>query len=289
MLLENIMAKTGLVLEGGAMRGLFSSGVMDVMMEEGICFDGMIGVSAGAVFGCNYKSGQIGRAIRYNTQYCRDPRYCSVRSLIRTGDLYGKDFCYNVLPNELDPFDAEAFYSSPAEFYMVCTDVNTGKPVYHKSEKPISREFEWMRASASLPLVSRVVEVDGLHLLDGGISDAIPLKYFESIGYTRNVVILTQPKDYVKKPNRMVPLMKLVLGKYPALIKAVQTRHEMYNETLKFVWERARAGSALVICPDASLPIKRIEHDPDKLRHVYELGREMGKRRLDEVARFLSK
>ena len=157
--------KKGLVLEGGAMRGLFTAGVIDEMMKENIVFDGVIGVSAGACFGCNYKSGQIGRAKRYNIKYCNDKRYCSISSLIKTGDLYGAKFCYHELPEKLDVFDSVAFEKSPAEFYIVCTDVETGAPVYHRMDKCDYEELEWMRASASMPLVSRVVEAGDRKML----------------------------------------------------------------------------------------------------------------------------
>ena len=191
--------KHGLVLEGGAMRGLFTAGVIDVMMEEGIGFDGAIGVSAGAVFGSNYKSNQPGRVIRYNLRFCQDPRYSSFRSLAKTGDLFGADFCYREIPDHLDPFDREAYESSPMDFYVVATDVHTGKPVYHNCRKGDREDLDWFRASASMPLAARIVEVGGYQLLDGGISDSIPLKYLESVGYDRNVVILTQPMGYEKK------------------------------------------------------------------------------------------
>ena len=183
--------KKGLVLEGGAMRGLFSAGVLDVLMERGIAFDGIIGVSAGAAFGCNYKSGQIGRVLRYNTRFCGDKRYSGRGSLLKTGNLFNTEFCYNQVPLELDPFDFEAFRSNPAEFYVVCTDVNTGEPVYHAYTGFEDHGFEWIRASASLPLIAQIVEIDGQKLLDGGIADSIPFGYFESIGYDRNVVVLT--------------------------------------------------------------------------------------------------
>ena len=143
--------KTGLVLEGGAMRGMFTCGVIDVLMENGIRFDGAAGISAGAVFGCNYKSRQIGRPVRYNKNYCKDPRYCSDRSLIKTGDLYGADFCYRELPDVLDPFDRETFKNDPMEFYIGATDVKTGKAVYHKCTDGGEDDLLWMRASASMP------------------------------------------------------------------------------------------------------------------------------------------
>ena len=281
--------KKGLVLEGGGMRGLFTAGVTDVLMENGIEFDGMVGVSAGAAFGCNIKSRQIGRAVRYNTKYCKDPRYCSFRSLIKTGDLFGKDFCYRKLPLELDIFDKETFDSNPMEFHLVCTDVETGKPVYKKCDIADDECYEWICASASMPLVSNVVEVGGYLLLDGGISDSIPLKYFESIGYDKNVVILTQPKGYIKKKVAAFPIMKLALRKYPEIIKAMEYRHEMYNETTKYITERQKSGNAFVICPDAPLEISRIEHNPDKLRAVYNLGRGKAERELGKLKEFLEK
>lgn len=146
--------KCGLVLEGGAMRGLFTAGVTDVFMENGIAFDGAVGVSAGAAFGCNYKSYQPGRAIRYNTRFCRDKRYCSIRSLITTGDMFGADFCYHEIPEKLDVFDFDTYENSAMEFYVVCTDVETGKPVYHRCDTMNSRELEWLRASASMPMAA---------------------------------------------------------------------------------------------------------------------------------------
>ena len=226
--------KTGLVLEGGAMRGLFSAGVTDVLMEEGITFDGAIGVSAGAAFGCNVKSGQIGRALRYNTTYCNDPRYCSFRSLLKTGDLYGAEFCYSTIPYQLDPFDVEAYNRNPMDFYVVCTDVETGEAIYHNCPESNLESMQWFRASASMPLVSRIVEVGGYRLLDGGIADSIPLEAFEKLGYERNLVILTQPEGYVKKPNKAMPLMRLALGKYPKLLRTIANRHTIYNQQVAY-------------------------------------------------------
>lgn len=281
--------KTGLVLEGGAMRGMFTAGVTDVMMENGIDFDGAIGVSAGAAFGCNYKSRQPGRVIRYNTQFCNDPRFCSVRSLIKTGDMFGADFCYHELPEKHDIFDNEAFDSNPMEFHVVCTDVLTGKAVYQRLDEVSYDALEWMRASASMPLASRVVEVGGYKLLDGGISDSIPLEYFQSIGYDKNVVILTQPDGYVKKPSRAMGAMKLMLRKYPELIKALEKRPEVYNKQVAYVRNEEKNGSTFVIAPEEKLPIGHIEHNADNLRKVYNLGRTVGEKRLAELRAFLEK
>ena len=269
------------------MRGLFTAGVIDVFMENGVAFDGAIGVSAGACFGCNYKSKQPGRAMRYNLRFCRDPRYSGVRSLLRTGDIYGADFCYHMIPEQLDPFDYDTFEQNPMEFYVVCTDVETGEPVYHNMAHARPGEMEWLQASASMPLVSRVVRAGDRKLLDGGMADSIPLKYFESIGYDRNVVILTQPAGYVKSPNRQLPLVKLALRKYPKMIDTMAHRHEMYNAETAYARERAAAGAAIVIQPKSALPVHRVEHDPERLRATYELGREAGREHLSEVRKFL--
>lgn len=281
--------KTGLVLEGGAMRGLFTAGVTDVLMENGITFDGLIGVSAGAAFGCNYKSGQIGRALRYNTEYCNDPRYCSFRSLVKTGDLFGKDFCYHKLPEELDIFDKVSFDKNPMEFYVVCTDVMTGNPVYKRIDRVDETCYEWMCASASLPLVSRITEIDGLSLLDGGISDSVPLKYFESIGFDRNIVVLTQPLGYVKKKTSHLPLIKLIMRKYPAMINAMANRHEMYNNTTEYIAEKEKSGEIIVIRPPETLPVGRIEKDPEKLRLAYNIGRKEAEKNIEKIKEFLTK
>ena len=281
--------KTGLVMEGGALRGLFTAGVIDVFMENGITFDGAIGVSAGATSGCNIKSGQIGRALRYNVKYCKDKRYFSFLSLILTGNLFGKNFCYHKIPEKLDPFDNDAFEKNPMEFHLVCTDVETGKPVYKKCDRLDGENLEWVRASASLPLVSEVVEVDGMKLQDGGISDSIPLKYFESIGYDRNVVILTQPKGYIKKPTSTVKRFGFMLRKYPKMIEALENRHNMYNQTTKYIEDKENAGEVFVIRPSETLPIERTTRDPEKLKQVYEAGRCEALKNLDKIKAFLSR
>lgn len=281
--------KTGLILEGGAMRGMFTAGVIDVMMENGIKFDGAIGVSAGAAFGCNYKSNQPGRVIRYNKKYCRDKRYCSIRSLIKTGDMYGADFCYHEMPEKLDIFDCDTFRQSPMEFYAVCTDIVSGKPVYKRLENADYADMEWLRASASMPLASRIVELDGYCLLDGGISDSIPLKYFESIGYDRNIVVLTQPRGYVKGKNKLMLPLKISLKKYPAVIKALADRHIMYNETIKYIEQKEKSGEILVIRPEKALEIGRTEHNPEKLERVYRTGRLAAEKVLGDIITFLNK
>lgn len=279
--------KTGLILEGGAMRGIFSAGVMDVMMENGIRFDGIVGVSAGAAFGVNYKSGQIGRAIRYNAKYCHDKRYCGIGSLLKTGNLFNTDFCYGEVPLKLDIFDFDAFEKDPTTFYITCTDVESGKPVYHEYTGRNDHGFDWIRASASLPLVSQIVEIDGAKLLDGGISDSIPVAYFESIGYTKNIVILTQPQNYRKEKNRMLPLIRMKYRKYQNLIKALENRHLMYNAELDLIAKQEKRGELFVIRPDSPLPVKRAEKDPAKLETCYEIGRQTAEKELARLIAFM--
>ena len=279
--------KTGLILEGGAMRGMFTAGVMDVMMENDIVFDGAIGVSAGAAFGCNYKSKQIGRAARYNMKYCDDKRYCGIGSLIKTGNIFSTDFAYGEVPMKKDIFDFYTYKNNPMEFYVVCTDIESGEAVYHRYDDFSDHGFDWIRASASMPLVSEIVEIDGVKMLDGGVADSIPLKYFESIGYDRNVVILTRPGEYRKKKNNIIPLIKLKYKKYPEFVKAMEERHIKYNETLEYIAAEEQKGNVLVIRPDEALPVGRIERNRDNLKAAYEIGRNTAIRKLDKVKKFL--
>ena len=259
--------KTGLVLEGGAMRGMFTAGVLDVLMEHGIVLDGAIGVSAGAVFGCNYKSHQIGRVIRYNTQYCNDKRYASFGNLLRTGNLYSEQFCYHTVPEKLDVFDAKAFAENPMDFFVVCTDVRTGDPIYHKCRTGDAEDIQWMQAYASMPLAAKI---------------------FESIGYKRNLIVLTQPKGFVKKKNKMLPVIRARYLRYPAFVEAVADRHERYNETLDHIAMLEQTGKAFVIRPPIPLEIGSMERDPVQLRRVYETGRAVAEIQVDKIAAFVN-
>ena len=277
--------KTALIMEGGAMRGMFTCGVMDVFMENGISFDGAAGISAAAVFGCNFKSRQIGRPVRYNKKYCRNSRYCSIRSLIRTGDLYGADFCYRELPDVLDPFDRKAFADNPMAFYAGATDVATGKCVYHLCTDGGDRDMLWFRASASMPVVSKPVEIDGHEYLDGGISDAVPFAYMEQQGYRRNVIILTQPEGYRKKPESSV--MKVFLRRLPKICEAMEHRHEMYNRQMDELDRMEAEQTALIIRPPEDLKIGHTEKNPEELERVYQIGRREACRRLAAVRSWL--
>lgn len=283
------MSRNGLVLEGGAMRGLFTCGVLDTFMEKGIEFDGAVGISAGACFGCNLKSRQPGRALRYNLRFAGDKRYCSFRSLLKTGDIYNADFCYRQIPRELDPFDFESLKANPMEFYMGVTDIETGKAVFPKFTDGSDKELEWMRASASMPLAAKIVEIDGGKYMDGGIADSIPLKFMQDTGFERNVVVLTQPRDYVKGPNKLMPLMRLIYRKYPKFIEAMQHRHEMYNAETRYIFEQEKAGNVLVICPEKTLGISRTEKHASELQRVYDMGKRIAESRMDEIREFLGR
>ncbi len=270
------------------MRGLFTAGVMDVLMENGIDFDGAVGVSAGAAFGMNYKSHQIGRVLRYNTRFVRDKRYCGLPLLLRTGNMYSADFCYNEVPLVHDVFDFDAYEASPMDFYVVATDVESGKPVYHKYTGRDDHCFEWIRATAALPLFAEIVEIDGKKLLDGGIADSIPLRFFERRGYTRNVVVLTQPLGYRKKKNGMMPVMRLKYRRYPNFLRAVERRHRVYNGTLSYIAKKEAAGEVFVLRPPEKLPVGRMERDPAQLRAAYEIGRRTATEQLEALKQFLA-
>jgi len=268
--------KTGLIMEGGAMRGMFTAGVIDVFMENNISFDGAIGVSAGATFGCNIKSRQIERSIRYNCNYCNDKRYGSFKSWFKTGDIFDVDFCYREIPFELDVFDTDTFVSNPMAFYVVATNVLSGGAEYHKCYDGLGKDLQWIRASASIPIMSRIVNVDGYKLLDGGIADSVPLKYFERIGYDRNVVILTQPDSYRKQKNKLTPVCKMMYRHFPKFVEAFENRHIRYNDTIDYIRQEEKAGNIFVIRPKEKFDLSSLEKNPEKLKAVYELGRQAG-------------
>jgi predicted patatin/cPLA2 family phospholipase len=283
------MSKTGLVLEGGGMRGLFTAGILDVLMENNVTFDGVVGVSAGATFGCNFISHQIGRTLRYNMSQRKNPKYMGIRSLIKTGDYVGGEYAYHVLPTKLDVFDFEAFEKNPTEFHVVTTNVRTGEAIYHRIDKVDYTGMEWIRASASMPIISRPVAIGDYEMLDGGIADSIPLRYFESEGFTKNIVILTQPKGFKKKLTKLMPVFKATMRKYPAIIEGMSKRHLMYNQELEYITQQQEEGKCLVICPSDTLPIGRTEQTPKKMQFVYDMGRKAGEENLETIKRFIEK
>ena len=281
------MSKTGLVLEGGGMRGIYTAGVLDVLMEEGLSFDGVIGVSAGAIHGCSFLSMQKGRSIRYYKKYSKDPRFMGVRSLIKTGDIVGAAFCYHELPDKLDVYDHEAFLANQTDFYVSCTNLETGEAEYPKITD-MRRDIDYLRASATLPYVSKIVTIGDKKYLDGGCSDGIPVEAFRKMGYDRNLLILTRPADYVRGPEHSL-LARLFYRKYPQFVKALLRRHTEYNKTTERIKALEKEGSVFVIRPKAALNIGRLEKDPDALQRVYDIGQEDAKAMLPALLRWLDK
>ena len=281
-------SKIGLVLEGGGMRGMYTSGILDVLMEKGIYLDGMVGVSAGIAFGCNYKSRQIGRALRYNVRFARDKRYSGLMSLLKTGNYYNAYFAYKLVPTHYDVFDYNVFEDTSMECYAVCFDVNSGEGVYKQLDKVNDDFFEWIRASASMPVVAQPVQVGGRMLLDGGLADSIPLEFMMSKGFDRNVVILTREEGYRKTAEHGMWLMKPLLRKWPKVIEALNKRPALYNKQLQVVREQERKGQAFVFKPMKPLDVSRTTHDPKEMNRVYQQGREEALQRLDQLKQFLA-
>ncbi len=269
---ERILKK-GLILEGGGMRGIFVAGVIDYLLDAGIKFENVLGVSAGACHGCSYVSGQRGRAYATNTDYLDDERYCSFSNLRKTGDLFGAEMLYHIIPEELYPIDNEAFKASGIKFQPVVTNCITGKAEYPVVED-MFRDVEWVRASSSLPFLANMVEVDGGLYMDGGIADSIPLAQSIRQGNEKNLVVLTRPRDYRKKAARggAKTLMRLKYRDYPNMVEAYANRYKTYNESLELVAAEEAAGRAFVIAPLGPLDIGRTEKNRDKLRKAYQEG-----------------
>lgn len=276
----------GVVFEGGGLRGCFTAGVIDVFIEKGITFDTVTGISAGACHACSFLTGQRGRAIAVGRDPIDDPRYCSMRNLIKTGNMFDEQFVFHDIPEKLFPIDNEAFKKNPAEFYVGVTDCNTGKAHYQRI-KDLIEDVEWIRASSSLPLVSRFVEIDGVPYLDGGIADAIPIDFSISHGCDKTVVVLTRARDYRKKQDSMYPAMMLKYRKYPELLKVLKDRHRIYNDTLDRISELEKEGKVLVIAPEVTLAIGRTEKDKEKLTVGYKLGRKAALTQIEKIKEFL--
>ena len=282
------MVKTGLVLEGGGMRGIFSTGVLDAFLENGISFDHCIGVSAGACHACSFLSGQKGRSFKISTEYLNDKRYCSLRSLLTTGDLFGVKMSYELIPRVLNPVDNEAFLKNPCTFQSVITNCETGKAEYPVI-KDMFQDLLFVRASSSLPGFSRMVEINGGKYLDGGISDSIPLRRSIKEGFEKNVVVLTQVRGYLKEPAGMMGFFRKKYKDYPKLLEAMENRHIMYNDTLSFIAGEEEAGRAFVIAPPEPLNLKRIEKDREKMKKSYDAGYAEAKRLMPELLMFVGR
>lgn len=282
--------KTGLVLEGGAMRGIYTAGVLDVFLELGIKPDGVIGVSAGAIHGATFVAEQKGRSIRYMKKYCRDWHFMSWKSFFLTGDLVGRRFSYEEIPYELDPFDFTAYYDNDMEFYACATNLMTGKAEYldaKGTQRNEKRTLEIIRASASMPVVSRIVALDGKPYLDGGTGDSIPVDAFREMGYERNIVVLTQPDRYMKKPEKLMPVIRSKYRRYPAYIAASEDRYIRYNQTTEHLKELEEKGEVLILRPSRRVDIDRMESNPRIIQEQYDLGRADALAHKDAVLRFM--
>ena len=279
------MMKVGLVLEGGAMRGMYTAGVLDSFLDHGIDVDGIIGVSAGACFGCNLFSKQRGRALRYNQRFAGDPRNVSIRSLLTTGDIVNRKFAYYTVPNKYDVFDEETFEQHGGEYWVVVTNVETGKPEYLRM-RHLLKEIEMIRASAAMPFCSRIVPIDGKRYLDGGISDSIPVRAAMEMGYDKLIVVLTQPSSYRKGPMKPA-MIKAFYSRYPQLCQTMMERHNHYNAQCRDVEQLEKEGRIFVLRPAQALDMKRLEKDPQELARVHAIGLEDGKACLDALRAYL--
>lgn len=278
---------TGLLLEGGAMRGLYTAGVLDIFMQNNISIDGIIGVSAGALFGMNYKSKQVGRVLRYNKRFASNKNYMGLYSLITTGNIMNKDFCFNRLVNNLDPVNFEAYKNGKEDFYAVVTNMATGKAEYIKiDDLKKEDQMEYLRASGSMPFLSKPVIVNGKSYLDGGIADSIPIKKLMDMGYDKNIVVLTRPEGYRKKrSNTFLP--KMYYRKYPNLTDAINNRYQVYNQQLDIIKDLEAAGKVFVLRPSRFVNIKRIERDLEKIQEMYDLGQEDALKKMDALGVYL--
>ena len=267
------MTKVGLVLEGGAMRGMYTVGVLDILMDNNIEIDGIIGTSAGALFGPNYFSKQRKRALLYNKKYCGDKRFISLRSLFLTGNVVNRDFAYYRVTKELFPFDNDTFMNSGKDYYACATDVKTGKPEYFKITN-IYEQLEELRASSAMPFASKMIDINGKKYLDGGISDSIPVEKMKSLGYDKIIVVLTQPFDYRKRPlsKKKRSLVKLKFRNYPEMVNVMFNRHNEYNSVIEKIIDMEAKKEIFVIRPSKKINIDIIEKNPNKLQAVYDLG-----------------
>ncbi len=281
------MSKVGLVLEGGAMRGMYTAAILDSLLDTNIKIDGIIGVSAGALFGVNYCSKQKGRVLRYNKKYVKDPNYMGIKPLLTTGEVVNRKFAYYDLPFKLDIFDEETYSKSKTDFYAVITNIKTGKPEYKKIINT-SIQIDELRASGSMPYVSKPVKLDDNYYLDGALGDSIPVLKCQEMGYDKVIVILTRPKGY-KKKKRNPLLAKIFYNKYPNLVEAINTRYKKYNDTLEIIEDKINKKEIFVIRPSKDLNLKRIEKDINKLQEMYDLGIKDFQHNLSNLKKYLKK
>ncbi|MEI3598712.1 MULTISPECIES: patatin-like phospholipase family protein [unclassified Oceanobacillus] len=280
------MVNAGLILEGGGMRGLYTAGVLEYFMERDLYPPYVIGVSAGACMAASYLSRQKGRNKKVNLGFIEDKRYLSFRNFIKKRELFGMDFIFDEIPNKLVPFDMDAFKQNTEEFVIVTTDCDTGEPVYFNKTDQGTDLVKLLRASSSLPFVASSVEYKSRHLLDGGISDPIPIKKSEQDGFEKNVIILTKPEGYFKRPRKMYSIIKY--KQHPKINDLLRERYKHYNETLEYVAKQEQLGNAFVMRPSAELPVGRAERKKERVEELYELGWNDAKEQFEALQRFLS-
>lgn len=283
-----MIKSTGLVVEGGGMRGVYVAGVLDFFIEKDLYFENNYGVSAGSCHLCSYLSKQYERAFRINVNYLNDKRYCSIQSLIKTGDLFGADMLYNLIPNELDLFDYDTYNKNESNFYCVITNVNTGKPEYIKLGD-LKDDIIYVRASSSLPMLSRNVKIKGEEYLDGGISDSIPIRKAILDGNKKNILVLTRDESYRKDKNSLMPIIKIRYKKYPKLVESIKNRYIVYNDTLDLIKELEKKNDIFVIRPKNPVKIGRTEKNREKLEALYREGYNDAKDSYEDLLSYLNK
>lgn len=276
----------GLILEGGGMRGVYTVGVLDFFMKKDIYFKDCFGVSAGANHGCSYCSKQKGRALKIIMRYLDTKQYASATAMLLTGNFFDKKFHLETVPEKLVPYDYEAARENPMNFYAVVTDMETGKAVYKRIDD-MKQDIDWIWASGCLPLVAKMVEIDGKYYMDGGIADAIPIKESVRRGNSKNVVVLTRDKDYRKQHEGKMAMVKAAYHHYPEFIKVMEQRPEYYNETLEYILKEEEAGRLFVIRPKETVTVGRLEKDRDALKKLCKQGYDDAKEAYEALLQYM--
>lgn len=281
--------KIGIILEGGGMRGLYSAGIIDALLENHIYCDVIMGVSAGALFGMNYKSRQKGRVLRYNTRFVHNKNYMGMHSLLTTGDIVNKDFCFHKIVYDLDPVDFQTYRQTPEQFYAVVTNLETGQAEYHLLDNLEKTDnMEYLRASGSMPFVSRPVNIQGHLYLDGGCSDSIPIDKMMTMDVDKIIVVLTRPLHYLKKAQPSLPT-RLYYRKYPAFVRTLNQRHINYNHSLQKIAQLEKKQQIFVLRPSKTIPVKRLEKNIEILQAMHQLGLDDARQQLSKLQCYLEK
>ena len=282
------MDKIGLILEGGGMRGIYTAGVLDFFIDKNIEVDLVVGVSAGGCHAASYLSKQYKRAFHSNVDYLNDKDYISFRNLIKNGSIFGMELMFDKIPNELYPYDHEAFYNSKSKFTVVATNCETGEAEYFQL-KDMKKDIMYLQASCSIPMFANIVEVGGYKLVDGGVSDSIPIEYALKQGCNKNIVILTRDKTYRKNKVKFLSLIKRKYKKYPKLVKSIANRHINYNKSLDLIKSLEDKKDIFVIRPKAPVKVSQIEKNVSKLTDLYNEGYNDAKNSYEKIIEFINK